>query len=586
MLNAPSNSAESAFERELRELNAALLVSSLHQQELTEQAQRAEAESRKGEELAVLALQVIEKANLALRASEERYRSLFNSIDEGFCVIEMLFGAEGNPLDYLFLETNPAFEKQSGLQNVIGKRARTLEPRYEDRWADRYGRVALTGESTRFIDQAQAPDGRWFDVYAFRLGGQERRRVAVLFADITERRRLEEKTQEQARSLADLNRRKDEFLAMLSHELRNPLAAMSNAVDLLRLQSNRTSLQVEAQDMIDRQIVYLTRIVDELLDVARISNGRIRLQVDRVDMRVVVRHAVQAMRPHIDQRGKSLTQYLPGEPLHVQGDAIRLEQVVVNLLDNANKYTDGRGQIGITLQQESDEAVLRVRDNGVGIAPELLPHIFDMFTQADQSLDRAHGGLGIGLALVLSLVTLQGGRVEARSTPGEGSEFVVRLPMHSPSNESADVPEIAPAPAHTLKVLLVEDNVDVAKGVGRLLRLSGHETLVVNDGASAMKVAQDFAPDVVILDVGLPIIDGFQVAKWIRQEPALRKVVLVALTGYGLDSDKELAASAGFDFHLVKPVPFAEIKRILAIAAENKRNVAGSHCELLEQSPD
>ncbi len=572
MVNAPSDGAESAYERELRELNAALLVSSLHQHELTEQARLAEAESRKGEEVAVLARHAIEQAYLALRASEERYRGLFNSIDEGFCVVEMLFDTEDNPLDYRFLETNPAFEKQSGLQNVIGKRARTLVPQYEDRWVERYGRVALTGESTRFIDQAQAPSGRWFDVYAFRLGAQEGRRVAILFADITERRSLEEKAREQARSLAELNSRKDDFLAMLSHELRNPLAAMSNAADLLRLPSDGHSLRLEAQEMIDRQVVYLTRIVDELLDMARISTGRIRLQVGRVDMRAVIRHAVQAMQPHIDKKGQSLRQYLPAEPLYVEGDATRLEQVIVNLLDNANKYTDDRGQIGVTLQQESNEVVLRVQDNGVGITPELLPHIFDLFTQAEQPLDRARGGLGIGLALVRSLVTLQGGRVEARSTHRDGSEFVVRLPMLSSSIESAEVaPEIAPTPAHTLKVLLVEDNVDVAKGVGRLLRASGHETLVVNDGASATKVAPEFVPDVAILDVGLPIIDGFQLARWFRGEPALGKVVLVALTGYGRDSDKQLAASAGFDFHLVKPVPFTEIKKILAIAAEKKQ---------------
>ena len=360
MLSAPSNYAENAFERELRELNAALLVSSLHQHELTEEAQRAEAESRKGEEVAVLARQAIEKAYLALRASEERYRGLFNSIDEGFCVIEMLFDSEGNPVDYRFLETNPAFEKQSGLQNVVGKCVRTLVPQYEDRWVERYGRVALTGESTRFIDQAQAPGGRWFDVYAFRLGAQEGRRVAILFTDITERRRLEEKTGEQARSLAELNRRKDEFLAMLSHELRNPLAAMSNAADLLRLPPDGNSHRVEARDMIDRQIVYLTHIVDELLDVARISTGRIRVQMGSVDLCAVVRRSVEAMQPHIDQKRQSLRQSLPAEPLYVEGDAIRLEQVIVNLIDNANKYTDDRGQIGVTLQQESDEVVLRV----------------------------------------------------------------------------------------------------------------------------------------------------------------------------------------------------------------------------------
>ena len=569
MPSAPSNYVESPLERELRELNAALVLSSVHQHELTEEAQRAEAESRKSEGVALLARQAMEKAYLAVRASEQRYHSLFDSIDEGFCVIEMLFDSDNNPLDYRFLETNPAFEKQAGLHDAVGKCMRTLAPQHEAHWFERYGRVALTGESVRFVEPAHALGGRWFDVYAFRVGEPEHRRVAILFADITERRLLEEKTREQARALTDLNRRKDEFLAMLSHELRNPLAAISNAASLLRLQPDGNS--VEAQNMIDRQVEKLTRLVDELLDISRISTGRIRLQMDSVDLCAVLRRAVESIRPQADQKGQSLTLDLPAESLYVQGDAVRLEQVVVNLLDNAHKYTNHGGQIWVALQKESNEAVLRVRDNGVGITPELLPHIFDLFLQAEQSLDRAQGGLGIGLALVQSLVTMHGGRVEARSAPGEGSELVVSLPVLASAPESAVVTEIAPAPAHGLKVLVAEDNVDVAHGVQRLLRVSGHDTLVVNDGASAMKVAPEFVPDVVILDIGLPIIDGFQVAKWIRQKPALRKAVLVALTGYGQDSDKQRTASAGFDYHFVKPVNFAKINTVLAIAAEKKQ---------------
>ena len=280
MPSAPSNYVESPLERELRELNAALVLSSVHQHELTEEAQRAEAESRKSEGVALLAHQAMEKTYLAVHASEQRYHSLFDSIDEGFCVIEMLFDSDNNPLDYRFLETNPAFEKQAGLHDAVGKCMRTLAPQHEAHWFERYGRVALTGESVRFVEPAHALGGRWFDVYAFRVGEPEHRRVAILFADITERRLLEEKTREQARALTDLNRRKDEFLAMLSHELRNPLAAISNASSLLRLQPDGNS--VEAQNMIDRQVEKLTRLVDELLDISRISTGRIRLQMDSV----------------------------------------------------------------------------------------------------------------------------------------------------------------------------------------------------------------------------------------------------------------------------------------------------------------
>jgi len=695
MRSSAGERSDSAFERELREVNEALLVSSIHQHELTEQAQRAEAALRKTEAELRLRAEELARFNLQLHASEERYHTLFNSIDEGFCVIEMLFDANGNPADYRFLETNPAFEKQSGLHDVVGKRMRELLPQHEAHWFEKYGRVALTGESIRFIDEAHELNGRWFDVYAFRLDAPERRLVAVLFTDITERKRaaqalydsevryrrifecahdgilildvgtaevteanpymvqmlgyssdelvgkelwqiglmrdadasramvhelqvngfvryehlplrtrdgrqvevevvatlyqedrkpviqcnihditersrLEEKTQEQARSLADLNRRKDEFLAMLSHELRNPLASILNAAQLMRLQGDRNPIQIAAQGMIDRQVSQLARLVDDLLEVSRISTGRIRLQLERVDLLGILHRAVETTRPQADQKGQSLTESLPDEPLSVQGDAVRLEQVFVNLLNNASKYTDRGGRIGVTLRREGDEAVLRVRDNGVGIAAEMLPRIFDLFTQADQSLDRAQGGLGIGLALVESLVTLHRGRVEAYSTLGQGSEFVVRLPVLLSPHESAVVrAENGTAPAHALRVLVVDDNVDAAQSIGMLLQTSGHITRLAHDGASAMKVAREFTPDVMLLDIGLPIIDGFQVAKWVRQDPALRNVLLVALTGYGQDSDRQRTRDAGFDHHLVKPMDFSKIESILSTAAEN-----------------
>jgi PAS domain S-box-containing protein len=242
--------------------------------------------------------QAAEKSYQDLRASEERYRTLFNSIDEGFCVVEVLFGTDAKPVDYRFLETNPAFEKHCGLHNAVGKCMRDLAPEHETHWFERYGRVAVTGESIRFIEEAHALEGRWLDVYAFRLGAPECRRVAILFTDITERRRLEEKTREQADSLADLNRRKDEFLAMLSHELRNPLAAIQSALDTLqRLQRNRTAIVVETQEMLDRQVSQLTRLVDDLLDVSRISSGHIRLQLENIDLCGIVHGALEMTQP-------------------------------------------------------------------------------------------------------------------------------------------------------------------------------------------------------------------------------------------------------------------------------------------------
>ena len=265
---------------------------------------------------------------------------------------------------------------------------------------------------------------------------------------------------------------------------------------------------------------------------------------------------------------QSLAESLYDEPLWVQGDAVRLEQVVVNLLDNASKYTDRGGQIEVTLQEEGDEAVLRVRDNGVGIAPEMLPHIFDLFTQADQSLDRAQGGLGIGLALVQSLVTLHRGRVEAHSTPGQGSEFVVSLPVLTSLQEPAvAMVEKDRVPAHALKVLVVDDNVDAAREPrNATCRCRGTTPALRMTGRARCKWRGEFTPDVVLLDIGLPLADGYQVARFIRAEPALRNALLIAVTGYGQDSDRQRTLEAGFDHHLVKPVNSAKVERILSTA--------------------
>ena len=366
---------------------------------------------------------------LALCAIEERYRSLLSSMDVGFCVVEIQFDDADNPLDFRFLETNPAFEKQSGLSDAVGKCVRTLVPDLEAHWFETYGRVALTGESIRFVHEARALDGRWFDVYAIRVGAPELRHVAVLFTDISVRRRLEEKAKEQANSLAELNRRKDEFIATLSHELRKPLAAIRHAAELIQMQRNPDPIQLEAQEVLDRQVAQLTRLVDDLLDVSRISTGRVRLRIDSVDLRDAIRRAVEIVRPQIHREQQMLTLSLPDKAVPVLGDDARLQQVVVNILDNANKYTDRSGLITVELRTESDEAVLLVRDNGRGIEPEILPHIFELFTQADPSLTQMQGGLGVGLALVQSLVAMHRGRVEAHSVPGQGSEFIVRLPV-------------------------------------------------------------------------------------------------------------------------------------------------------------
>ena len=300
--------------------------------------------------------------------------------------------------------------------------------------------------------------------------------------------------------------------------------------------------------------------------IAHYCTGKIRLQQERLALNGILERAVETTRPLVDQRGHELTVLVSPDTIWLYADAARLEQVVVNLLTNAAKYTADGGHISLAVEQKGNEAVLRVRDTGVGIAPELLPHIFDLFTQADRSLDRSQGGLGIGLCLVQRLVEMHGGKVEVNSALGQGSEFVVRLPViktpatepPSPSKDSAE------SRGPSLRVLVVDDNMDAAQSLGLLLEQSGHEVQTAYDGPTALKIALEFRPNVMLLDIGLPGIDGFEVAKRLRQQPQLGSVVLVALTGYGQITDIERSRNAGFNHHLVKPANLAKVLQILA----------------------
>jgi PAS domain S-box-containing protein len=388
--------------------------------------------------------------------------------------------------------------------------------------------------------------------------------------DITERSRLEKQTQDQASALANQDHRKDEFLAMLSHELRNPLAAITNAVQLLSLQKHEEPLQLQARTIIQRQMGQLIRLVDDLMEVSRITSGRIHLQKERTGLNSIVERAVETTRSLMDQHGHELTVSLSPQPLWLHADASRLEQVVVNLLTNAAKFTTEGGRISIAVQREGDEAVLRVKDKGVGIAAELLPHIFELFTQAERSLDRSQGGLGIGLSLVQRLAEMHEGRVEVSSVMGQGSEFVVYLPvMLNPATQLQSPLEVTAEPiGPSLRVLVVDDNVDAAQTLGLLLKATGHDARMAFDGVNAVKVALEFLPNIVLLDIGLPGLDGYEVAKRLRQDSSLDGVVLVALTGYGQATDKLRSQDAGFNHHLVKPTDFMKIKEILASVSQ------------------
>jgi PAS domain S-box-containing protein len=387
----------------------------------------------------------------------------------------------------------------------------------------------------------------------------------AVMSDINARKQAEEK-------LVELDRRKDQFLAMLSHELRNPLAPILNAVQLLQLQKGQNSVQQKALAIIERQVGQLTHLVGDLMEVSRAITGRIQLCQEQVAVSDIVQHAVETTRPLIDQRRHELTVSLPPEPIWLHADASRLEQVVTNLLTNAAKYTNEGGRIWLSVQQEGDKAVLRVRDTGLGIAPAFLPHAFDLFTQAQQSSDRSQGGLGIGLTLAKRLVEMHGGTIGVSSTLGQGSEFVVSLVVCPPGGVALKTQppptEIAKPPGSALRVLVVDDNLDAGNVLKMLVEEAGHLVRMAHTGPTALAAALDYRPDVMLLDIGLPELDGFEVAKRIRQQPLLHDIVLVAVTGYRPAADRQRMQEAGFDHYLVKPADFEKVREILAAVTE------------------
>ncbi len=378
--------------------------------------------------------------------------------------------------------------------------------------------------------------------------------------DITDRKTAEE-------ALKESHRRKDEFLATLAHELRNPLAPISNAVELLRIRNSADSELRASRDIIERQVRQMSRLVDDLLDISRITSGKITLQRNRVSLNTVVTDAVESSRPLIEASLHNLTVTLPPEPIFLDADAIRLVQVFSNLLTNAAKYTEKGGHIWLTAEPQNGDVVVSVVDTGIGIAPKHLPQIFEMFSQVAPALERSQGGLGIGLSLVRGLVELHGGTIDARSAGiGMGSEFIVRLPML----ESAGLTDQEPSGAgQTLeqcrksRILVVDDNRDAAESLAMLLRLMGHDTHTSHDGLEAIQAAATFRPEVVLLDIGLPNMDGYEVARHIRQRPWGRHILLTALTGWGQDGDKRRSMLAGFDHHLTKPVDPASLMKLL-----------------------
>jgi signal transduction histidine kinase/ActR/RegA family two-component response regulator len=368
------------------------------------------------------------------------------------------------------------------------------------------------------------------------------------------------------------DRQKNEFLSMLAHELRNPLAPIRNAVAVLRHQADAESVHW-AEDIIDRQVSNLVRMVEDLLDVSRITQGKIRLELERLSIAEAVASAVETSRPLIDSRRHHLQVRVPQEPVWITGDQARLAQVLGNLLNNAAKYTPDGGTIWITALREGENAVFRVRDTGIGIPGEMLARVFDLFAQVDNSLDRAQGGLGIGLTLVRRLVELHNGTVEVASAgPNQGSEFTIRIPalVSTRAANPARGPAALPAAGRGLRILVVDDNVDAANTLAELLRIKGHEVRVAYEGLSAVEGATSFRPQVAILDLGLPGLNGYEVAQRLEEELLDDAPLLIAVSGYGREEDLRRSSESGFDHHFVKPVEVATLLRVLAEVAPQR----------------
>ncbi|WP_439624898.1 PAS domain S-box protein [Gemmata sp.] len=763
------------------------------------------------------------RAEDAVRASEERYRALFTSIDQGFCVVEVLFDGPA-ATDYRFLEANPVFERQTGLARPVGRTARELVPGLEDRWVELYGRVAATGEPARVVEGSAAM-GRWFDVFASRTGGPGSRTVAVLFTDVTDRKRAEAERERLLReveaergrladvfqrapsfmcvvrgpdhvferandrylelvggrdiigrpvrealpevagqgffevldavyrtgepfvgtdarvsllrggrleervlefvyqpvrdaggavsgvlahgvdltermraeaalrerderlqlavaiarmgtfevdlatdavtvnepgrdiygwadtrttfarvqthfhpadrdavlrhvgaaldpagpgvfeveqrivrvggavrwlrvrgralfdgagparrpalligayldvtdqkeaedALREADRKKDDFIALLAHELRNPLAPIRNGLQVLRLSDDRAARD-RAQKMMDRQLAHMVRMIDDLLDVSRIGRHKMELRRTRVALADVVSSAVETARPGIEEAGHELVVSLPPRPVLLDADLTRLSQVLSNLLTNSAKYTERGGRIWLAAEPRAGAVAVTVRDTGIGIPAEALPRVFDMFSQVDRSTERSTGGLGIGLALVKGLVEMHGGTVAARSEgQGRGSEFTVTLPALEPPAAPEPAPDDAPhGPGAARRVLVVDDNRDGAESLSQMLLLCGHEVRTAHDGLEAVAAAAAFRPEVILMDVGMPRLNGLDATRRIREQPWGRGITIVALTGWGQENDRERSREAGCDGHLVKPVNLPDLEQVLA----------------------
>ncbi|WP_052808410.1 hybrid sensor histidine kinase/response regulator [Methyloterricola oryzae] len=489
--------------------------------------------------------------------SEERFRALFESAQDGI----LLADKESRR----FVAANPAMCALLGYshEELMSLGVADIHPPeqlpYVIQEFDRFAR----GEGRQLDDiRILRKDGteRLVSIVPASMGTGGQPLLAGLFRDVTERHRQE-------MALREADRRKDQFLATLAHELRNPLAPIRIGVGILRRAHDDPKTVASALEIVEKNLLLLVRLIDELLDVGRISSGKIHLQTSAVELATVIQQAVELSLPYINEFGHTLHLNLPEKSIRVNADLVRLAQAFANLLNNAAKFTPRGGHITVNTEQRNDTVVVRVLDNGIGIPAAMLTRIFDMFTQVDQSLEKNYGGLGVGLSLVKELITLHGGTVEARSEgEGKGSEFIVCLPCETAVSSAPDHPgnqDAAPPPPDSRRILICDDNVFVTKTLEMYLVQIGHQAAIARDGLEAVKLAETFHPEVILMDIGMPNLNGYEACQQIRRQPWGRNILIIAITGWGQDSDLQKANDAGFDHYLAKPVDPLDLDRLI-----------------------
>jgi PAS domain S-box-containing protein len=526
---------------------------------------------RDGNALVLLSFRDItsrKRAEHALRESETRFRSLFESMDEGYCIIQMIFDLHNKPTDYRFLEVNPVFEKQTGIKDARGRLMRQIAPDHEQHWFDVYGHIALTGETLRFERQAAAL-GRYYDVCAFRVGAPELRRVGVIFNDITQRKTLERQRElllaqeeafrkdAQAAAIA-----KDRFLAALSHELRTPLSPVVMTVAAMEKDPHLPPAFHKHVAMIKRNIQLETRLIDDLLDLNTVASGKMRLQLQPTHVHAVLTQAMQTCATETSAKKVNIRFDLQAGSDLVTADPARLQQTFWNLLRNAVKFTPEGGNIFIHTESEGGKVRLEVRDTGIGIEPGLLPRVFEAFEQGDSEITRQYGGLGLGLAICKAIVEMHGGAIRAHSDgAGRGAMFVVELPVTSAEPEViAAQPQRDDRSLGHLRVLLVEDHPDTREVLTALLNASNCVVETAGSVAEALQLAATEVFDVAVSDLGLPDGTGYDLMKQLRDRHRIRGI---ALSGYGMEEDQQRSREVGFLDHVVKPVDAGQLMAVI-----------------------